>query len=95
MREADKYYEQAFTDAWSQIQEKLELTKAQLNVASVRLERISYARDSFVSHIEELAEEPKSPHPDQIKVKVGVEAVYRIVEEPVREVRSFRKGGLP
>jgi len=79
VREASKYYEQAFAKAWLEIQGKLEAIKRRLDIQSVHLERVSYDRDSYISRIEELPDEPKAPQPDQVRVRVGIEAVYRIV----------------
>lgn len=79
MREASKYYNQAYTKAWTAINEKLESNRRMLNVSEVRLESVAYDADSYISQIEELPDDPKAPSPEELEVKVGVEAVYRII----------------
>lgn len=79
VREAAKYYEEAYRKAWALIGQRLEADKRRLNVSEVCLESAAYDADSYISQIEELPDEPKAPSADQLEVKVGVEAVYRII----------------
>ena len=59
--------------------EKLESDKRKLNVSEVRLQSVTYDTDSYVSRIEELPDEPKAPSPDELEVKIEVEAVYEVI----------------
>jgi len=79
MREATAYYQQATEKAWRSIQERLEIEKRKLQVSDVLLESVTFDRDSYISQIEELPDEPKAPTPDQLEVKIGIEAVYRVI----------------
>lgn len=79
MREASKYYDEAFAKAWAAIARRLEADKRKLGKSEVRLESVTYDADSYVSRIEELPDEPKAPSPDQLEIKVRVEAVYRVI----------------
>ena len=79
MREASKYYKKAFEKAWIEIQGKLESVKKSLDIKAVRLERLRYDRDSYISRIEELPDESKASHRDQVRVRVGINVIYRII----------------
>lgn len=79
MREAAKYYEEAYTKAWTLIGQRLEADKRRLQITEVYLESVALDADSYISRIEELPDEPKAPSPDQLEVKVGIDAVYRII----------------
>ncbi len=78
VRERSAAYEQARQVAWDAIQQKLEVIKKQLKIEKVRLEKLTYDQDSYVSEIEELPDDPKAPQPDDVQVRVGIEALYRI-----------------
>ncbi len=79
MREATKYYDQAYAKAWAAITARLEAAKHELNISQVRLEDITYDADSYISQIEELPNEPKAPSADELEVKVRIDAVYRVI----------------
>ena len=79
VREAARYYDEAYAKAWTIIAQKLEAEKRRLNLSEVRLESIAYDADSYISQIDELPNEPKAPSLDELEVKVGIEAVYRII----------------
>ena len=79
MGEASKYYEKAFEKAWINIQGKLESVKKNLGIELVKLERIHYDRDSYVSQIEELPDESKAAYRNLVRVRVGVDAVFRVI----------------
>ena len=79
MREVSNYYQKAFEIAWREIQGKLESAKENLGIHSTRLEQLHYDRSSFVSRIEELPDEPKAPYRNQVRVRVSVGAVFRII----------------
>lgn len=79
MREAARYYQEAYEKAWTLIGQKLEAHKRRLNISEVRLESAAYDADSYISQIEELPDEPKAPSPDQLEVKVRIEAFYQVI----------------
>ncbi len=79
VREQSAAYEKARQVAWDAIQQKLEVIKKQLKIERVQLEKLIYDQDSYVSEIEELPDDPKASQPDDVQVRVGMEALYRIV----------------
>ena len=79
MREAAKYYNEAYAKAWSAIAQQLEAARRKLNISEVRLESLSYDADSYISQIEELPGEPKAPSADELEIKVRIDAVYRVI----------------
>jgi hypothetical protein len=80
VREAKQYYDQAFADAWAAILEKLQSYKQEMKGSDFRLERVDYDADSYISKIDELPDEPKAPSQNLLDVKVGVEALYRVIQ---------------
>ncbi len=76
------HYERATEAAWEAIREKLELIRRRLGIESVELVGVRYDRDSAVSIIDELPDEPKSPHPEHVEIRVVLEVNYRIVRQP-------------
>ena len=80
MREVKPYYDQAFAKAWSAILEKLQSYKQEMKGSDFCLERVDYDADSYVSKIEELPDEPKAPSQDLLDVRIGVEALYRVIQ---------------
>lgn len=74
------YRKEALDRAWAAIEQKKGVIQEELGLGSLQLERVSYDQDSFISQIDELPEEAKSPNPDQIQVRVEVEAEYRILK---------------
>lgn len=79
MREADSYFQAALESAWGQIQRSLETTGKNMGAREFVLEKVSCSRDTYISDIDELPNEPKAPSPDQLEIRIGVEAVYRVV----------------
>jgi len=80
VREAKEYYNRAFAKAWASIDEKVQAYKQNMKVSEVRLENVLYDADSQISQIDELPDEPKAPTTDLLEVKVGVEAMYTVVQ---------------
>jgi len=80
VREAKEYYDRAFAKAWAVIDEKVQAYKQNMKVSEVRLENVLYDADSQISQIDELPDEPKAPTTDLLEVKVGVEAMYTVVQ---------------
>ena len=80
VREQSAAYEKARQMAWDAIQQKLEVIKKQLKIERVQLEKVIYDRDSYISEIEELPDDPKAAQPDDVQVRVGLEAWYRILQ---------------
>ncbi len=79
MREATKYYDEAYAKAWAAITQRLEASRRKLNISTVRLENLTYDADSYISQIEELPNEPKAPSADELEVKVRIDAIYRVI----------------
>ena len=80
VREQSAAYEKARQMAWDAIQQKLEVIKKQLKIERVQLEKVIYDQDSYISEIEELPDDPKAAQPDDVQVRVGLEAWYRILQ---------------
>ena len=80
MREAKEYYNRAFEKAWAAIEEKVQAYKRDMKFSEARLEKVRYDADSRISWIDELPDEPKAPTADSLEVKVGVEALYTVVQ---------------
>ena len=80
VREAKKYYDQAFAKAWATIDEKVQAYKRDMKFSEVRLENVLYDADSQISRIDELPDEPKAPTTDLLEVKVAIEALYTVVQ---------------
>ncbi len=82
MRENSTPYRQAADAAWREIQNRLEAIKKKLGDPRVELVEVSYDGDSFLSLVDELPDEPKSPDPGGVEIRVAIEAHYRIVRQP-------------
>ena len=80
VREQSAAYEKARQMAWDAIQVKLEVIKKQLKIEKVELEKLIYDQDSYVSEVEELPDDPKAGQPDELQIRVGLEALYRILQ---------------
>jgi hypothetical protein len=79
VREADSYFHEALENAWQEIRRNLETTRKIMGVREFVLETVSCSRDPYISDIDELPKEPKAARPDQLEVRVLVEAAYRVV----------------
>lgn len=82
MRESSTLYRQAADAAWREIQKRLEVIKKKLGDPKVELVEARYDGDSFLSLVDELPDEPKSPDPGRVEIRVAIEAHYRIVRQP-------------
>jgi len=82
VRENSAAYQQATEAAWQAVRSRLEVTMKKLGVQKVKLEDVYLDSDSYLSRIDELPDEPKSPNPGYIELRVIVDAYYRIVREP-------------
>jgi hypothetical protein len=80
VREAKEYYDRAYAKAWAAIDEKVQAYKRDMKISEVRLGNVLYDADSQISRIDELPDEPKAPTTDLLEVKVGVEALYTVVQ---------------
>jgi hypothetical protein len=80
VREQSAAYEKARQMAWDAIQQKLEVIKKKLKIDKVQLEKLVYDQDSYVSEIEELPDDPKAAQPNEVQIRVGLEALYRILQ---------------